>query len=149
MRKDGIASTICVVDTNVVVSGLISADKSSPTIFVVDAMLDGGLVYLMSQDLLNEYSTVLRRARLMTLHGLGSGDIDRLLTHLVANAMWREPAVASKAPDAEDQHLWALLAAFPQSLLITGDQLLLKDRHAPETVISPRRFRDLVLPDRK
>ena len=139
------ASAVCVVDTNVVVSGLIGADKESPTVFVLDAMIDGGLVYLLSQELLNEYSTVLRRNSLVRLHGLSNQDIDRLLTHLVANAMWREPAVASKAPDSADQHLWALLAAFPKALLITGDQLLLNDPPAPGSVISPRRFRDLFL----
>lgn len=140
------ASAVCVVDTNVVVSGLISGDKNSPAVFVLDAMLDGRLVYLLSQELLNGYSTVLRRDRLMRLHGLSNQDIDRLLTHLVANAMWREPAAASKAPDPADQHLWALLAAFPQALLITGDQLLLKDPPAPGSVISPRRFTNLFLP---
>ena len=125
------ASAVCVVDTNVVVSGLISADKDSPTVFVLDAIIGGGLVYLLSQELLNEYSSVLRRDRLIQLHGLSDQDIDRLLTHLVANAMWREPAAANKAPDPADQHLWALLATFPKALLITGDQLLLKDPLPP------------------
>ena len=140
-------SAVCVVDANVVVSGLISSDKDSPTVFVLDAMLDGSLVYLLSQELLNEYSTVLRRAKLMRLHGLVSEDIDRLLTHLVANAMWREPAVrVSTAPDSSDGHLWALLATFPSAVLITGDQLLLKEPPAPGAVISPRRFRDCTSP---
>lgn len=144
------ASAVCIVDTNVVVSGLISTAKDSPTVFVLDAMLGGGLVYLLSQELLNEYSTVLRRANLMRLHGLSNQDIDRLLTHLVANAMWREPAVrGNNAPDSADRHLWALLATFPRAVLITGDQLLLKEPPSPGSAISPRRFRDLYLPDRK
>ncbi len=142
------ASAVCVVDTNVVVSGLISSDKESPTVFVLDAMLGGGLVYLLSQELLNEYSTVLRRPNLMRLHGLSGEDIDRLLTHLVANAMWRDPAVRGDAPDSADRHLWALLAAFPGAVLITGDRLLIKEPPSPGSVISPRRFRDLYLPDR-
>ena len=143
------ASVVCVVDTNVVVSGLISSDKESPTIFVLDAMLGGGLVYLLSQELLNEYSTVLRRPKLLRLHGLSGQDIDRLLTHLVANAMWREPAIMGDAPDSADGHLWALLATFPGTVLITGDQLLIKEPPSPSSVISPRRFRDVYLPDSK
>lgn len=139
------ASAVCVVDTNVVVSGLISADRDSPPVFVLDAMIDGGLVYLLSQELLNEYSSELRRDKLIRLHGLSNQEIDRLLTHLVANAMWREPATANNAPDPADQHLWALLSVLPKALLITGDQLLLKDPPAPGSVISPRRFRDLYL----
>ncbi|MDE0680453.1 MAG: putative toxin-antitoxin system toxin component, PIN family [Gammaproteobacteria bacterium] len=141
------ASAVCVVDTNVVVSGLISSDKDSPTVFVLDAMIGSGLVYLLSQKLLNEYSTVLRRPKLLRMHGLSSEDIDRLLTHLVANAMWREPAVMGEAPDSADGHLWALLATFPRAVLITGDQLLLKEPPSPGSVISPCRFRDVYLPD--
>lgn len=143
------ASAVCVVDTNVVVSGLISSGKESPTVFVLDAMLGGGLVYLLSQELLNEYSTVLRRPKLLRLHGLGGEDIDRLLTHLVANAMWREPAVMGDAPDSADGHLWALLATYPGAVLITGDQLLIREPPTPGSVISPRRFRDAYLPDSK
>ena len=143
------ASAVCVVDTNVVVSGLISSDKDSPTVFVLDAMIGSGLVYLLSQKLLNEYSTVLRRPKLLRMHGLSSEDIDRLLTHLVANAMWREPAVMGEAPDSADGHLWALLATFPRAVLITGDQLLLKEPPSPGSVISPRRFRDMYLSDSK
>ena len=136
------ATAVCVIDTNVVVSGLISADEHSPTVFILDAMLGGGLVYLLSHELLNEYSTVLRRANLVRLHGLSSREVDRLLTHLVANAMWREPEsnVGSNAPDSADRHLWALLATFSGAVLITGDQLLLKEPPTPGSVISPRHF---------
>ena len=145
-----VPSAVCVVDTNVVVSGLIGADEESPVVFVLDAMLGGGLLYLLSQELLNEYSTVLRRAKLMRLHGLRGEEIDRLLTHLVANAIWREPvARGNSAPDPADRHLWALLATFPGSVLITGDRLLLEEPPVPGVVVSPRRFLDLRLSGRK
>ncbi len=80
----------CMVDANVIVSGLIGADSNSPPARILDAMLDGGLLYLMSDDLLNEYSSVLRRPGLVRLHGRTEDEIDRLLTDLVANAVWRE-----------------------------------------------------------
>ena len=88
----------CIVDTNVIVSGLIGADSNSPPALILDAMLDGKLLYLMSDDLLNEYSSVLRRPRLVRLHGLTDDEIDRLLTDLVVNAMWREPSPAAMPP---------------------------------------------------
>ncbi len=72
----------CIIDTNVIVSGLIGADSSSPPARILDAMLDGDLLYLMSDDLLNEYSSVLRRPRLVRLHGRTDDEIDRLLTDL-------------------------------------------------------------------
>ena len=70
----------CIIDTNVIVSGLIGADSNSPPARILDAMLDGDLLYLMSDDLLNEYSSVLRRPRLVRPHGRTDDEIDRLLT---------------------------------------------------------------------
>ena len=138
-------SAVLVVDTNIVVSGLIGSDRSSPPALIVDAMLDGRLVYLMSEQLLNEYSSVLRRESLVRLHGLNSRELDLLLTYLVANAMWRKPVVAPDAPDFGDQHLWDLLAAYPQSRLVTGDQALLKKPPAGVSVVSPRHLVDTIL----
>ena len=139
--------SVCVVDTNVVVSGLIGADASSPPARILDAMLAGRLIYLMSEPLLQEYSSVIRRHSLARLHGLKNKEIDVLLTDLVANAMWRAPVPTDDAPDAGDQHLWALLAAYPQSQLITGDQVLLRQPPAGISVISPRRFVDHAFPE--
>lgn len=67
---------------------------------------------------------------------------------LDANAMQRETAIMGDAPDSADGHLWALLATFPKAVLITGNQLLIREPPSPGSVIPPRRFRDLYLPDR-
>lgn len=135
----------CIIDTNVIVSGLIGADSNSPPARILDAMLDGDLLYLMSDDLLNEYSSVLRRPRLVRLHGRTDDEIDRLLTDLVANAIWREPIASGDAPDTGDDHLWALLASHPQGQLVTGDQLLLDNPPSGASVTSPRGFVDTFL----
>ena len=60
---------VCIVDTNVVVSGLLGADSNNPPARILDAMLDGTLLYLMSGDLLDGYSSVLRRPGLVRLQG--------------------------------------------------------------------------------
>ena len=138
----------CIVDTNVVVSGLISADPNTPPARILDTMLDGGIIYLMSGDLLDEYSNVLRRSSLVRLHGRTDEQIDRLLVDLVANAIWHDPAGRGHAPDPHDGHLWALLASHPQGLLVTGDQLLVENPPSGASVISPRRFADTFLPSR-
>ena len=138
-------STVCIIDTNVVVSGLITANSTTPTTIILDSMLDGRLLYLLSADLLTEYSSVLRRPRLARMHGLTDEQLDRLLTELVANAMWRESVSAVKAPDRGDDHLWALLASNPQALLVTGDMMLLNDPPVERSVISPRSLVDSFL----
>ena len=135
---------LCIVDTNVVVSGLIGTG-SGPPARILRAVLGGDLPYLMSSDLLGEYSTVLRRPNLVRSHGRTNEEIDRLLADLVANAMWRDPVVSDIAPDAGDSHLWDLLASFPQSLLVTGDRLLIENPPSGGSVISARRFADTFL----
>lgn len=136
---------VCVVDTNIVVSGLIGSSTGPPA-RMLNAMLGGGILYLMSGDLLNEYSSVLRRPNIARLHGRTNDEINQLLADLVANAMWRDPADGYDAPDAGDNHLWALNASHPQGLLVTGDRLLIDNPPSETSVISPRRFVDAFLP---
>lgn len=128
---------VFVVDTNVLVAGLITASSDSPVAAVVDAMLSGSLLYLLSPALLEEYRAVLLRPRLARLHGLTEAEVDHLLVELTANALWREPAAAAFAPDRGDDHLWALLDAHTGSMLITGDRLLQDNPPAKHSVIAP------------
>ena len=71
-------------------------------------MLRREVLFLLSPALLAEYRGVLMRPKLVGLHGLTEAEVDRLLTELTANAIWREPQVKSAAPDPGDNHLWAL-----------------------------------------
>jgi hypothetical protein len=41
-------------------------------------------------------------------------------------------------PDRADDHLWALLSAYPGSILVTGDRLLLEHPAKRSSAISPR-----------
>ena len=131
------SAAVFVVDTNVLVAGLITRASRSPVTLILDAMLSGKLMYLLSEELLQEYRSVLLRPKLQKLHGLTEPEVDRLLEELTANAMWREPNPASPAPDRNDDHLWALLAAHPGSLLVTGDKLLQERPPVLRSVISP------------
>jgi len=90
---------VFVIDTNVLIAGLITGSSDSPVARVLDAMLSGSLVYLLSPELLDEYRSVLLRPKLAKLHRLTESEVDRILTELTANAMWREPKTSSPAPD--------------------------------------------------
>lgn len=130
---------ILIIDTNVLVAGLITSDPTSPTVSILDAMLDGSLPFLLSPALLEEYRTVLMRPKLTRIHGLTESQIDTILTEITANAIWREPPrdAAHSAPDSNDEHLWELLASEPSSVLVTGDQLLLESPRPGSSVITP------------
>jgi putative PIN family toxin of toxin-antitoxin system len=130
-----------VVDTNVVVSGILTSDPNAPTARIVDAMLEGSLIFLLSVDLLAEYRVVLLRPALRARHGLDNSEIDIVLTTLADNAVVRKPIdPPSLPPDRGDRHLWALLAAHPGTTLITGDRALLE--HPPDwaKVVAPGDF---------
>ena len=128
---------VFVVDTNVVVAGLITGSSHSPVTPILDAMLSGALVFLLSPALLDEYRSVLSRPKLVKLHGLTEAQMDQPLIELTANAIWHEPKPGSAAPDRGDDHLWALLSVAPGSSLVTGDRLLLENPPKPSSVISP------------
>ena len=132
---------VAVIDTNVVVSGLVTGEPASPTAAVLDGMLRGGFTYLLSVDLLAEYRAVLLRPRIRGRHGLGETEVEVLLTEIALNGSVRDPPPMTGAvPDAGDRHLWALLQSDAAAVLVTGDDALLK--HPPERgrVVSPRRF---------
>ena len=131
------------MDTNIIVAGMISAAPGSPRVQILDAMLNGALMYLMSAELLDEYSAVLHRPRISRQHGLTDDEIDTVLTELVANSVWREPASTTSAPDPGDDHLWALLSSQAESVLVTGDKLLLENSPRMASVISARHYVDL------
>ena len=134
---------IAVVDTNVVVAGLLTRDLASPVAQVLDGMLTGRFTYLLSPALLREYREVLLRPAIASRHRLRPVEVDAVLTELVASARWREPASEPPAPDPGDNHLWALLAQ-RDVVLVTGDRLLLESPPAPASVLSARSFLELL-----
>ncbi len=128
---------IFIIDTNVLVAGLITSTDSSPTVKILHAMLSGELFYALSKGLLAEYRTVLVRPKLLKLHQLSENEVDQILSEITANAIWREPPEAHQAPDTGDNHLWDLLLQAEDTTLVTGDQLLLNNPPTNKSVISP------------
>ena len=129
-----------IVDTNVVVAGLLTAHEASPVARILDGMLSAAFPFVVSEALLAEYRTVLVRPNLRKLHGLTVAEVDAILTNLAQHAIVLKPIKASPAPDPGDQLLWELLAARVDLLLITGDKLLLRDADMQGRVVSPQAF---------
>ncbi len=67
---------VFIVDTNVVVAGMLTDSRQSPVAQALDAMLAGTLIFLMSPALLDEYRAALLRPKLAKLHGLTEAKID-------------------------------------------------------------------------
>jgi putative PIN family toxin of toxin-antitoxin system len=135
-----VSRPVVIVDTNVVVAGLLTADDTSPVARVLDGMLAAAFPFALSEALLAEYRAVLLRPRLKKLHGLSVADIESLLTDLAQHAIVLTPGAAPAAPDPGDQFLWDLLAAKEALVLVTGDKLLLREPAMRGRVVSPADF---------
>jgi len=129
-----------IVDTNVVVAGLLTADAASPVARILDGTLSAAFPFVISEALLAEYRAVLLRPHIQRLHGLTVEEVEAILTDLVQNAMVLSAPAGSPAPDPGDQHIWDLLAGRPDLVLVTGDKLLLHRTSATHRIVSPRSF---------
>jgi len=129
-----------IVDTNVVVAGLLTANDSAPVARILDGMLCAAFPFAVSEALLAEYRTVLLRPGLRRVHGLTNTAIDEILIELAQHATVLTPSAAPAAPDPGDQLLWDLLATREDLLLVTGDKLLLRHVSMRGRVISPQAF---------
>ena len=134
--------SVAIVDTNVVVAGLLTGDETSPVAPILDGMLAAVFPFAVSEILLAEYRTVLVRPHLRKLHGLTVTEVEAILTDLAQHAIVLSPASADAplAPGAGDQLLWDLLAMRRDLLLVTGDKLLLRDSGMRGRVVTPRTF---------
>jgi predicted nucleic acid-binding protein len=139
-----------VVDTNVLVSGVITPHPGSPPQRIVDAMLSGKLRFLVSEELVFEYRRALLYPRLVARHGLPETEVDALLEALLLNAGIREASAPTLAAGPEtsesvselrgDEHIIALLKAQPGAKLITGDRRLAEAVAGWCQVLTPAAF---------
>ena len=114
---------VVIIDTNVVVAGLLTEWGDSPVARISDGMLGAAFPFVVSEALLAEYHAVLVRPALRKLHGLTVAELETILTDMARHAIVLAPATAPLAPDPGDQLLWDLLASRVDLVLVTGDML--------------------------
>lgn len=140
---------LAVIDTNVVVSGVLAGVGSSPNARILDAMMAGRFRFVLSEALLAEYRQVLLRPGIALRHGLSENEIDHLLEDLVVNAILREaPATGESRPSVRreypsvpgDEHVIALLGAVTDAVLVTGDLRLREVVASWRSAASPAEF---------
>lgn len=126
-----------VLDTNVLVSGLIS-EAGAPA-RLLDAWADGAFELIVSPRLLEEVERVLRRPKLRKWIGLADGVAFVAAIRagaVVSIDVERPPRVAS---DPGDDYLVAL-AATAGDMLVSGDRRLTTISSPPVPILPPRAF---------
>ena len=132
-----------IIDTNVVVAGLLTSHADSPVARILDGMLGANFSFVLSEALLAEYRAVLVRPHLIKMHRLSADELDTILLELARHAIVLTPAQSDatpKAPDPGDQFLWDLLSSRNDLFLVTGDKLLLQDHAMQSRVLTPQMF---------
>lgn len=104
-----------VIDTNVVVSGLLS--PQGPSARVLDAILDGRLKLVYDARILAEYRDVLRRPRLK----LAPAKIQAFLKVVVGQTMVVPHPVTANAPDVDDIVFVEAALATIDKTIVTGN----------------------------
>lgn len=87
-----------IVDTNVVVAGLLTKQDASPVARILDGMLGAAFPFVLSEALLAEYRAVLVRPVLRKLHGLPVAEVEAILTDLAQHAIIQRRALVATCP---------------------------------------------------
>ena len=125
-----------VVDTNVLVSGLLNPHGAPGRI--VDLIVTGDVSLLVDDHILAEYHEVLQRGRF----GFEAADVDALLALIDASAIRVHGApLAERLPDRDDEPFLEVAIAGEADTLVTGNV-----RHFPARlaqgmrIVSPAAF---------
>ena len=129
-----------IIDTNILVSGLIS-EYGAPA-KIVDAVLEGQIIPVMSAETLQELEDVLSRPRLQVYFKRAGVSTLEFLEHLKKIAEFIQPPRTEVfIRDAKDRVFIELAAMFPPpEYLITGDKDFEQDRYHGVPVISASFF---------
>ena len=127
-----------VIDTNVLVSALITKNPEAATAKVVRLLLDNGFVPLYDADIVTEYEDVLHRSKFPILPEVADALISYILEHGVeaSRLNFEEPM-----PDEDDRVFYEVSLSKEDSFLVTGN---LKHYPTSPRVITPADFVNLI-----
>ena len=130
-----------VVDTNVIVSGLITNNPASPTKGVMDYLTDYTIVPLYCDEILKEYQEVLNRDK---FH-LPETKIKEILELIKSDGLsLRRTASKKQFPDPKDVVFYEVALSKEDSFLVTGNI-----KHFPEVdfVVTPAEMMTIIEED--
>ena len=126
-----------VIDTNVIVSSLLTRNHDSATARVMNAVYEGKVIPLVCDEILGEYEEVLHRAQLK----LDPAKCDYILSLIRDQAEPMHPIHTDASMPDEDDRIFFEIALAGQdvfdSRLVTGN---IKDYPKADFVVSPSEF---------
>ncbi len=126
-----------VFDTNVLVSALMSKHADSPTVLLLDYVLDGRIVLLYNEDIINEYKDVLHRDK---FH-FNDEQIDALLD-LIRTGLYLDPTASQETfADEDDRVFYEVAFSKEEGYVVTGNV-----KHFPKSpiVVTPAEMMQII-----
>ena len=127
-----------VFDTNVLVSALMSRRADSPTVALLDYVLDGRIVLLYNEEILNEYDEVLHRSKFDF-----SDERIQAVIDVVRTGLRLDPTESGETfLDADDRVFYEVALSKEGAFMVTGNL-----RHFPKTpiVVTPAEMIKIVV----
>ncbi len=130
--------TYAVIDTNVLVSAMLSRHSDTATVQVVDLFLSGRIIPLFNNEIISEYSEVLHRGKFRLPESL----IDKVLNEIQSKgiSLHRTPSTED-FPDPKDIVFYEIALSKDGSFLVTGNT-----KHFPKSpiVVTPVQMLDII-----
>ena len=120
-----------VIDTNVLVSSLLTKNDNSPVVKIINAIRNSTIIPMFNADILAEYVEVLSRDRL----GLNQDVVSETLAMIKSRGIDSEmKPVSENIPDPDDVVFYEIAMSREDSYLVTGNL-----KHFPRNgkVVSP------------
>ena len=127
-----------VIDTNVIVSALISRHTDSATVMVLNSVFSEHIIPVYNEDILNEYATVLRRKKF----NFSEDFINETITTIKDKGIHSERVNSGETlPDAKDLVFYEVALSKEDSFLVTGNL-----KHFPKKpfVVSPAEMMEII-----
>ena len=128
-----------VIDTNVIVSSILSSHSDSATVLVRDNILDGKLIPMFNEDILAEYKDVLNRPKFKFPSALVKAVMDAITS--VGLYMDRTDS-GEFFPDPKDAVFYEVAISKEDSYLVTGNT-----KHFPKSpiVVTPAEMLEILV----
>lgn len=119
-----------VIDTNVIVSALLTKNQQSPTVALLDLIVDRTIIPVYNDEILDEYREVLSR----TKFHFNAERIDKALEAIRAGVCVGRTSIEWDFPDEDDAVLYEVAMSVDDAYLVTGNI-----RHFPRVskVVTP------------
>lgn len=128
-----------VIDTNVIVSSILSNHSDSATVLVRDNILDGKLIPMFNEEILAEYKDVLNRPKFKFPSAL----VKAVLDGITSVGLYMERTDSGEFfPDPKDAVFYEVALSKEDSYLVTGNT-----KHFPKSsiVVTPAEMLEILV----